>query len=328
MHPHQQPITVAQFGIGTIGAEIARLLLTKPWAKIVAAVDVDPAKLGRDLGDVIGLGRATGITVKAQLEKKPDVVCHSTGSILAEVEPELRALLEAGCHVVSTCEELSFPLDVPLRESLQKVARSHNVTLIGTGVSPGFVMDKLPLTLSAACEELRAISVLRVTDAAKRFPAARRRAGLGMTMDEFRAAQHAGTIRHSGLRESMSMIANGLGIDLDDYTEDAVEPVIAEKRIKSGEVTVEKGQVAGIRQIVRGDHRGKIAITLEIQTVAGARDPRDEIRIDGTPEVHVIIPGGIHGDRAAAAMAVNAIPRAVASRHGLLTMDDLAISYR
>src|SRR5882757_10512806 len=106
-----QPITVAQYGIGPIGAEIARLLLTKPWLKIVAAVDVDPNKIGKDLGEVIGLDREVGIKVTAELTGKPDVVCHSTGSRLRDVSSQLKDLLNRGCHVVSTCEELSFPLD-------------------------------------------------------------------------------------------------------------------------------------------------------------------------------------------------------------------------
>src|SRR5215213_3220659 len=119
-----QPITVAQYGIGPIGAEIARLLFTKPWIKVVGAVDIDPGKIGKDLGEVIGLGRETGVKVTAELPGKVDVVCHSTGSRLSEVTGQLRSLLEKGSHVVSTCEELSFPLDKKIREELQHAARS------------------------------------------------------------------------------------------------------------------------------------------------------------------------------------------------------------
>src|SRR5436305_14869701 len=120
---NMQTISVAQYGIGPIGAEIARLLLTKPWGKLVAAVDIDPNKIGKDVGEVISLGRAVGVKVTADVEGAPDVVCHSTGSRLREVEPQLRALLERGCHVVSTCEELSFPIDQGIREELTQVAR-------------------------------------------------------------------------------------------------------------------------------------------------------------------------------------------------------------
>ncbi|HEX9493132.1 MAG TPA: dihydrodipicolinate reductase, partial [Thermoanaerobaculia bacterium] len=114
-----QPVAVAQYGIGPIGAEIARLLLTKPWVKLVAAVDIDPKKIGKDVGEVIGLGKTVGVKVTPDVLGKPEVVCHSTGSRLREVQSQLKSLLERGCHVVSTCEELSFPLDQAIRTDLQ-----------------------------------------------------------------------------------------------------------------------------------------------------------------------------------------------------------------
>src|SRR6058998_3894311 len=148
-----RPINVAQYGICPIGAEIARLLLSKPWVKLVAAVDIDPAKIGKDLGEVIGLGREVGVKVTPDVQGKPEVVCHSTGSRLRDVSSQLKSLLERGCHVVSTCEELSFPLDQKIRAELQHAARAANVTLLGTGVNPGFVMDKLPLTITSVRSE-------------------------------------------------------------------------------------------------------------------------------------------------------------------------------
>src|SRR2546429_5423447 len=85
----RSPIPVAQYGIGPIGAEIARLLLSKPWVKLVAAVDIDPKKIGKDVGEVIGLEREVGVKVTPEVEGKPEVVCHSTGSRLHEVTGQL-----------------------------------------------------------------------------------------------------------------------------------------------------------------------------------------------------------------------------------------------
>src|SRR5207302_670265 len=89
----KQTINVAQYGIGPIGAEIARLLLTKPWVRLVAAVDIDPNKIGRDVGEVIAWGKETGVKVTADLPSKVDVVCHSTGSRLRDVSGQLKDLL-------------------------------------------------------------------------------------------------------------------------------------------------------------------------------------------------------------------------------------------
>src|SRR5688572_2458779 len=191
-----QPITVAQYGIGPIGAEITRLLLSKSWVKLVAAVDIDPNKIGKDVGEVIGLGRQTGVAVTPELNVKADVVCHSTGSRLAEVADQLKDLLSRGAHVVSTCEELSFPLDSQIREELQQIARTNNVALIGTGVNPGFVMDKLPLTITSVCQEVTYVQIIRIQNASTRREPLQRKVGAGMTVEDFRGAVDAGRIKH------------------------------------------------------------------------------------------------------------------------------------
>lgn len=327
MH-HVQPITVAQFGIGPIGAEIARLMLTKPWIKLVAAVDIDPAKVGKDLAEVIGHPTPTGIIVTKELPLIPTVVVHSTRSRLADVHDELQHLLESGCHVVSTCEELAFPLDSKLRESLMVTARKANVTLLGTGVNPGFVMDKLPLTLTAVCQDVKSIRVERVVDASLRREPLQRKVGAGMSKKDFEEQVRNGTIRHMGLRESLIMMANGLNVELDTISEEVISPVIADGKIVTEFLEVAPGEVAGVHQEIRGSKAGVIELSLDITMYVGAKNPADRVWVKGTPDITMTIEGGVHGDRATVAMAVNAIPRVVQARPGVLTMDDIPISYR
>jgi 4-hydroxy-tetrahydrodipicolinate reductase len=322
-----QPITVAQYGIGPIGAEIARLLLTKPWLRVVAAVDVDPAKIGKDLGEIIGLDREVGVKVTRELQGKPEVVCHSTGSRLREVSGQLRDLLERGAHVVSTCEELSFPLDQQIREELQQVARAHNVTLLGTGVNPGFVMDKLPLTITSVCQRIDEVQIIRIQNASTRREPLQRKVGAGMTREEFAAAVDAGKIKHMGLRESLMMVGNGLGADFESVSEETIAPIIAEREVKTQYLTCAAGQVAGVHQTIYG--RGKINVSLELRMYVGAEDvAADRVIVRGVPDVEMEIKGGVHGDRATAAMVVNSIPRVVSARPGVLTMDDIPVSFR
>lgn len=328
MHHHMQRIKVAQYGIGPIGAEILRLMFEKPWIQVVGAVDNDPAKIGHDVGELIGLGRLTGITVTPELVGQPDVVCHSTGSLLIAVVPQLRALMEYGCHVISTCEELAFPLDREIRETLQLVARSHDVVLLGTGVNPGFVMDKLPLTLSAACQTVSSVQVRRVVDASHRREPLQKKIGAGLTRSAFTKLASEGKIRHTGLRESLAMLANGMDLELATITEEFIEPVIAGRRILTEFLTVEQGDVAGLTQSLSATSTTGVAIELAISIHVGADDPSDSIEIHGLPDVSATVRGGIHGDRAAAAMVVNAIPRVLACRPGLLSMDDIAVGYR
>lgn len=321
------PITVAQYGIGPIGAEIARLLLSKPWVKVVGAVDIDPAKIGRDLGEVIGLDRKVGVIVSAQLEGKPDVVCHSTGSRLREVSGQLRELLDRGCNVVSTCEELSFPLDAEVREELQHVARSRQVALLGTGVNPGFVMDKLPLTITSVCQEVRSVEIIRIQNASTRREPLQRKVGAGMTVGQFRAAVDAGKIKHMGLKESLMMVANGLGVELTDVSQEKIDPIVADREIVTQYLKVAPGQVAGVHQTIYG--KGRIDISLELRMYVGAEAvAADRVIVRGVPDLELEIKGGVHGDRATAAMTVNCIPRILVARHGVLTMDDIPVSYR
>ncbi len=322
-----QPITVAQYGIGPIGAEIARLLLTKPWLRVVAAVDVDPSKIGKDLGEVIGLDREVGVRVTAELTGNPDVVCHSTGSRLRDVSGQLKDLLTRGCHVVSTCEELSFPLDQQIREELQQMARAKNVTLLGTGVNPGFVMDKLPLTITSVCQRIDSVEIIRIQNASTRREPLQRKVGAGMTPDEFRAAVAAGKIKHMGLRESLMMVGKGLGAEFEEVSGEDIQPIIAEREVVTQYLTCAPGQVAGVHQTIRG--RGKINVSLELRMYVGAEDvAADRVLVHGVPDVEMVIKGGVHGDRATAAMVVNAIPRVVSAKPGVLTMDDIPISFR
>ncbi|MCU1245780.1 MAG: dapB, partial [Acidobacteria bacterium] len=300
------PISVAQYGIGPIGAEITRLLLSKPWVKLVSAVDIDPGKIGRDVGEVIGLGRQVGVKVTGEIQGKPEVVCHSTGSRLRDVSGQLQDLLGRGCHVVSTCEELSFPLDATIRESLQKVARSKNVTLLGTGVNPGFVMDKLPLTITSVCQQIESVQIIRIQNASTRREPLQRKVGAGMTPEEFRAAVASGKIKHMGLRESLMMVGNGLGVEFDSVSDEAIEPIVADREIKTQYLTCAPGQVAGVHQTIYG--KGRINVSLELRMYVGAEDvASDRVIITGVPNVEMVIKDGVHGDRATAAMVVNAI---------------------
>lgn len=327
MNNGRKPITVAQYGIGPIGAEIARLLLAKPWIKVVAAVDIDPAKIGKDLGEVIGLDRKVGVIVTKDLTAKVDVVCHSTGSRLRDVAGQLKSLLESGSHVVSTCEELSFPLDEKIREELQHVARTNNVTLLGTGVNPGFVMDKLPLTVTSVCQDIKQVDIIRIQNASTRREPLQRKVGAGMTREQFRAAVDTGKIKHMGLKESLMMVGNGLGVEFEHVSEEKIDPIVAEKEVVTQYLKVAPGQVAGVHQTIHG--KGRINVNLELRMYVGAEAvAADKVLIKGTPDIEMTIAHGVHGDRATAAMTVNSIPRVIQARPGVLTMDDIPISFR
>jgi 4-hydroxy-tetrahydrodipicolinate reductase len=327
----RKKIRVVQFGVGPIGASIVRLMRQKHSLEIVGAVDKDPAKAGRDLGEVVRAKDAPwGVTVSAAaasvLAKPVDVVVHTTSSYLPNVMDELLECLSAGCCVVSTCEELAYPFrkHPELSAKLDAAAKEEGVALVGTGVNPGFVMDKLVLVLSAAAQRVDFAKATRIVDASKRRLQLQKKIGAGMTPEEFRAQVAAGVIKHHGLPESIAMVADGLGFALDEITE-TIEPVIATETVKTEFLEVAPGQVAGVHQIGRGIWEGEDKIFMELQMYVGAKHPADTVELRGEPNLTLTIPGGTHGDIATAAVAVNAIQAILAATAGLRTVRDLPL---
>jgi len=326
-------IRVIQYGIGPIGASILRLLREKDSVDIVGAIDSDPSKIGRDLGEVVGASDAPWGTrvsgdARGVLEQSADIVMHTTSSSLPKVMDQLLACLDVGSCVVSTCEELSYPYRThpELAAQLDKAAKESGVALVGTGVNPGFVMDKLVVTLAAVSQRIEHAKAVRVVDASKRRLPLQKKIGAGLGVEEFRAKVREGTIKHVGLPESVAMVADSLGFRLDEITE-SIEPKVATERVQTEFLTVEPGQAAGVHQIARGLSEGKEVIYMELQMYVGAKDPSDTVELQGHPNITLVIPGGSHGDIATASVAVNSIPAILEAPSGLRTSRDLPIGF-
>jgi len=329
----RKKIRVVQYGVGPIGASIARLMRQKQALEIVGAIDKDPAKAGRDLGEIAGAMDAPwGVAISddpaAVLDGHVDVVVHSTSSYLESVKDQLIGCLESGCCIVSTCEELAYPFrkHPKLSAQLDAAAKEEGVALVGTGVNPGFVMDKLVLTLAAVAQRIESAKATRIVDASLRRLPLQKKIGAGMTPEEFYAQVKAGVIKHHGLPESVAMVADGLGLVLDDISE-TIEPVIASERVQTEFLEVAAGQVAGVHQVARGTTAGKEKIFMELKMYVGAKDPADTIELEGEPRLTLTIPGGTHGDLATAAVVVNTIPVIVAAPAGLRSSRDLPLGF-
>jgi hypothetical protein len=330
----KKKIRVIQYGVGPIGASIARLMREKQAIEIIGAIDTDPAKLGRDLGEVVGATDAPwGVVISSDskdvLEQNADVVIHSTSSSLPQVMDQLLACLEAESCIVSTCEELSYPFRThpELAAKLDAVAKEMGVALVGTGVNPGFVMDKLVITLAAVSQRIEHAKALRIVDASKRRLPLQKKIGAGMTVEEFRAQVKAGVIKHVGLPESVAMVADSLNLPVETIIE-TIEPRVATDRVQTEYLIVEPGQAAGVHQIARGISKdGKELVHLELQMYVGAKDPADTITLTGHPNISLTIPGGSHGDIATASVVVNSIPVILDASAGLRTARDLPIGF-
>jgi hypothetical protein len=323
-------IRIIQYGLGPIGSGIARHVVERPGLELVGGVDIDPVKAGRDVGDVIGLGRTLGYPVEKTLDQVlertgADVVIHTTRSYFDLFKDQILEILAAGLDVVSTAEELSYPWrDHPeAAQEIEAAAIAAGKTVLGTGVNPGFLMDALPLFLTAICQEVERIDISRMIDASLRRGPFQAKIGSGMTVEAFEAKMAEGRMGHVGLPESMAMLFETLGRELVDY-QSAVEALVAEGPIKTDFFDVQPGQVRGLKQVARGFSEDGEFVTLTFVAALEASGDGDTIRITGRPTLEVKLQG-TNGDLATVAIAVNAVRRVKEAAPGLVTMRDLPI---
>jgi 4-hydroxy-tetrahydrodipicolinate reductase len=319
------------YGLGPIGAAVARQVATRKGFQIVGAVDIDHNKVGRDLGEVIGLGkklrvRVTNDAVGAIKAGKPDVAVLCTSSSLKKVMPQIETVLSKKVAIVSTTEELSYPVgkNKALAKKIDALAKKAKVAVLGTGVNPGFAMDALPITLTGICERVDSIRVDRIQDARTRRLPFQQKIGSGLTKEQFAQKVKDGSVRHVGLAESVTMIADAMGWKLDKVT-DEIHPKIAEKAVESELIAVDPGYVCGIIQDGIGYSKGKPVVTLHMEAYLGAPESYDAVTVEGNPRVTQKISGGLHGDIATASITVNSIPKILRVTPGLRTMADMPI---
>lgn len=329
-------VRVILWGLGAMGSGMARdIVQNKKGIEIVGAIGTNPSKIGKDLGDVLEVGRKLNVTVSGDadevLKTPADIVVHSTDSFVKNVFPQLKKIVQNKKNVVTIAEQMAAPqaTEPELAAELDKLAKENGVTILGTGVNPGFVLDTLIVTLTGACQVVNKVWAARVNDLSPFGPTVMKTQGVGTTVEEFKKGVAEGNIvGHIGFQESILMIANSLGWKL-DRIEESREPIVTEVPRETAHVKVKAGDVAGCRHIARGFVGGQELITLEhpqqIHPHLGDVKTGDYITIEGTPGMKWSddseIPGGI-GTMAA---AVNMIPQVINAGPGLKNMLDLPV---
>jgi hypothetical protein len=329
----KEKIKVIIYGCGVMGCKVARALLDKESFEIVGAVDINPELVGKDLGDVLDINKKLDIEIekdaKALFSKtKAQAVVHTTTSYLKDVLPQISQCVKVGLNVISTSEELSYPWKrhPELARELDEFAKKEGVTVTGTGINPGYLMDTLALMLTAPCLSVKTVKVTRMMDSSKRRVPFQKKIGSGMSQEEFREKIEKGIITgHVGLLESIYMIAEGLGWELDRAEELPPEPVIDEKEVETALGSVPPGNVIGLTSLAYGQKGEEKVINLEFCANAAVDEEYDEITIEGEPNIHQKILGGVHGDVGTVAVTINTIPRVVEAMPGLRLMKDLPV---
>lgn len=311
--------------------ESIKLAAGKPWAKVVGAIDIDPAKAGSDLADLTGDGGLRGVSVCRTVEEllaktRPDVVLHTTVSKFKDAFPQLEPLARAGINVVSSCEELVFPQskEPALAGRLNAICEESGARVVGTGVNPGFVMDVLALCLTGVSLEVRSVHIQRVVNASTRRAPLQRKIGSGLSPEDFRRLFREGRAGHAGLKESLALVAHCLGWAVTDITE-TCDAVVADHDIRTQFLEVKRGQTCGLHQHAEGKVNGKATLSLDLKMYLDAMDPHDAIQIEGEPPLEMVLNGGVAGDQATVAALVNTARRVLDAKAGLRLMSDLSL---
>lgn len=324
-------LRVAVIGLGSIGVGCARAVLAEAGLELVSLVDLDPRKLDRTLADLVnGRGQEAGAGPRVTNDLQAalhgvDVAIVATTSRFDEVAVLLRQLLERGVAVVSSCEEMIWPWyrHPDLAREIDACAQRHGRAVLGTGVNPGFAMDTLAVTLATMVRRVNGVRCVRRLDASLRRGQLQRKIGAGLAVNAFEQRATRGELGHSGLAESVAMLARGLGRDVAPGTvEETLEPVIADRPMPSSVGLIGPGDVAGVHHVAMWAGPG-LRVELDLTMAVGLADPRDKIVLSGPVQLCLKIPGALPGDSATVAALLNHLHPIHHATPGLKTMLDM-----
>jgi 2,4-diaminopentanoate dehydrogenase len=323
---------VVLFGVGGVGRNVTYLLNARPGFRIVAAHSRNAALTGKDLGELAGTG-PSGVKITrdraAALAVAADVVIIATTSFLKDVYDDICSAVSAGLNVICTAEELAFPwaVDEGLANELDRLARQHQVTVLGAGLNPGFIFDALALTAAGATWNVERIAVRRVVNLSKFSATVLRRLGLGFAASEFAQLVAEGRIHgHIGFPQSMRIVANKLQVRI-DRIDCRIEPLMASRVYEMPHLTVRENHSAGFVQRYAAMVDGERWFEAEL---IGHADPElagfprsDTIDILGAAPIHIEIRPGCDPQLSSTAVIANSLRRVIESAPGLVTVANL-----
>ena len=325
---------IIQVGLGPMGKIITKLLLQRKNLSLRGVIDINPQLVGKQLSELLDIEKEIDLTIESDLDsvlsrENTDVVIIATSSSLEKIVPIIESAVKSGSNVISICEGLSYPFQYHAERSkkLDVLAKSNNVTIVGIGINPGYLMDLLPIVLTAPCQSVKSIKVTRMMNSTKRRVSFQKKIGTGLSVDEFhKKISNKEITGHVGITQSIQMIVSALGIEYDEIVELPPQEIIAKKEFTTsyGEI-IPEGYVCGLQSKAYAKKEGKEIILLDFVAYAGEHDEYDSVLIEGIPSIHQKIIGGVHGDLGTSAIVANLIPKVIDARTGLLTMKDLPV---
>lgn len=331
-------VKVGIWGFGAMGSGMAEMILKKKGIEIVGICDRNENRVGKDVFEVLGIERGdrksviiNGSPEEAFPENSADIVVLATDSFTKGAFDKIKFIAERKMNVISTAEEMAYPKaqQPELAKQIDMIAKENNVTVLGTGINPGFVLDLLILALTGTCESVEHIKAARVNDLSPFGKAVMEEQGVGVTLEEFnKGIENASIAGHVGFPESIMMITDGIGWNL-DKVDQTREPIMTNVYRESKYAKVEAGNVAGCRQCGYGYVDGELKIEMEhpqqILPQLEGLSTGDYITIKGTPNIELAIKPEIPGGVGTIAMCINSIPHVINALPGLKTMLDIPV---
>lgn len=333
-------IRVAVWGFGAMGGGITKVLLEKTGVEITGVCDLHPNRVNKSIFTLLGVGRGNreDVVVSSDIDavlkqKNADVCIVATDSFTKDVYPKLVKVLSNGINAISTAEEMSYPAakEPELAREIDRVAKAHGVTALGTGINPGLMMDLLAICLTGCMTRVDKVTCKRVNSLSPFGPLVMQEQGVGLTQEAFAEGVAKGELAgHVGFAESIGMISSALGWKIDQF-EQQMSPIVTDVDRKSPYGFVARGNVAGVNMTGQGYVAGAVKIDMihpqQIEPELGGTHTGDYITLEGTPPVHMAIQPEVDGGIGTIAMCVNMIPHVINARPGLKTMIDLPVPH-
>lgn len=333
-----QNVKVIIWGLGAMGGGIANVLLTKKGVDIVGAIEIGD-RVGKSLFDLPNIKHEKGdredvIIGTADEVIKPgaaDIVIVCTDSFTKGVFPKLKQVMEAGMNVITSAEEMSYPAaqNPELAAELDKIAKENGVSVLGTGINPGHIMDLLVLVMTGCMIDVEHILSKRVNSLSPFGPAVMEEQGIGISVEEFEERKANNTMAgHVGFAESVGMIAEGLGLKVDKFSQD-MTPIATDVDRKSPYGFAAAGSCAGVAMEADAVLSNGLEVRMEhpqqIEPEQVGVQTGDYVVIKGTPSVNMVNSPEVEGGLGTIAMCVNMIPQVINAEPGLQTMISLPI---
>ncbi len=331
-------VRIAIWGFGAMGSGMARMLLTKKGVEIVGVCDMHPGRVGKSIFEVLEVEQEdrNDTIIKDKIEDvvfegSCDLCLIATDSFTKKAFPKIKYVLEQKINVISTAEEMAYPQaqEPELAKKINKIALENGVSVLGTGINPGLIMDLLVVCLTGCMTNVESLEAKRVNSLSPFGPAVMEEQGVGMPIDKFNKEVEEGTMAgHVGFAESIGMIADALGWKVDKF-EQQMKPIATDVDRKSPYGFAKAGDVAGVNMTGQGFVDGEVKINMihpqQIEPELVGINTGDYIKIKGSPEINMSITPEVEGGLGTIAMCVNMIPHVINADSGLKTMIDLPV---